>query len=250
MTEGFVPYIARDRRIGPYRFDMLITDPVAKDWYDSSPDQWMRERQWCIDTIRPGFTVLDCGAHHGLMTTLFALATGPTGVVHAWDPSPANAEVIARNAALNGCANVVVHACGVGDAPAELPFFENRGNVMVLGERADLAAAGKVRIVRLDDDIDPGLKVDFLKMDVEGHDLPALRGATRILGMRPYLMLELHLFLYEDRLATVTAILELLARFGYSMWLDDFQTAVDIGASPDPARLTSLEHAQLYCVPV
>jgi FkbM family methyltransferase len=250
MTDAFNPYIAKDRTIGPFRFDMHIEDPVAKDWYDSTPNQWQRERQWCMDTIRPGFNVLDVGAHQGLMTTLFALCTGPSGTVHAWEALPSNAALVERNAALNGLHNVVVHPRGVGSAPARLPMFENQGNIVVLGAQSEYPVTGSIDIVRLDDDVDPAMRVDFLKIDVEGHDLHALNGAQKVLSQRPFLMLELHNFLFQDRQQTVLEIVEVLKRYDYYVWVDDFTTATDIGRNPDPVWLASLRHAQLYCSPV
>jgi FkbM family methyltransferase len=249
MSGSFVPYIAKDRTVGPYHFDLHIEDQVAKEWYDSTPNQWQRERQWCIDTIKPGFTVLDCGAHQGLMTTLFAMCAGPTGVVHAWEVLPQNALLVERNAALNGCHNVIVHPRGVGSENAKMAMNENQGNVVVLGQNSDLAETGIIEIVRLDDDVDPSLKVDFLKVDVEGHDLHALRGAPRILAQRPFLMLELHNFLFEHRQETVSSIVDILTDLNYYIWVDDFTTAFDIGRAPDPVWLASLKHAQLYCAP-
>ncbi|MCK8782959.1 FkbM family methyltransferase [Roseomonas sp. NAR14] len=250
MPESFSPYVARERHVGPYRFDMHIKDPVAREWYDVEPDQWQRERQWCIDTIRPGFNVLDCGAHQGLMTLLFSLCTGPAGTVHAWEALPRNAALIARNAALNGRTNIVVHPRGIGSEPAFVPINENHGNIVVLGAAAELEETGRIEIVRLDDDVDPAMPVHFLKIDVEGHELHALRGARRILSARPYLMLELHNFLFRDRRQTVAGILRILDEFGYYLWVDDFTRAMDVGRSPDPVWLAGLTHAQLYCVPV
>ena len=249
MSDSFIPYIARDRVVGPYKFDLHIEDPVAKEWYDSNPNQWQRERQWCMDTIRPGFNVLDCGAHQGLMTILFALCAGPAGVVHAWEVLPKNAALIERNVALNGCHNVIVHPRGIGSENARLPMNENQGNVVVLGQNSELATTGSIEIVRLDDDVDPSLRVNFLKIDVEGHDLHGLRGAPRILAQRPFLMLELHNFLFVDRKQTVTEIVKILTDLNYYIWVDDFTTAFDVGRAPDVEWLAGLKHAQLYCAP-
>jgi hypothetical protein len=46
---------------------------------------------------------------------------------------------------------------------------------------------------RLDDLLDPGARVDFMKIDVEGAAAVALRGASRILDdQRPVIYIELH----------------------------------------------------------
>jgi FkbM family methyltransferase len=68
-----------------------------------------------------------------------------------------------------------------------------------------------VRTVRLDDTVDR--LVGLIKIDVEGHELSALRGATRLLSQhRPNLLLEL-----EDRhsLGCVAAAFDFLSGFGY-----------------------------------
>lgn len=61
--------------------------------------------------------------------------------------------------------------------------------------------------------------VTFMKLDVEGHELPALRGAERTIRRdRPVLLVEL-----EARIQPVTPVLELLASWGYepSVFVDD-----------------------------
>ncbi|WP_250036520.1 FkbM family methyltransferase [Paractinoplanes maris] len=53
--------------------------------------------------------------------------------------------------------------------------------------------------------------VRFLKIDVEGHEVPALRGAERTLRRdRPMMIVEL-----EERIQEVEPVLELLAGWGY-----------------------------------
>src|SRR5581483_7494883 len=123
---------------------------------------------------RPGSTVVDCGAHHGMMTVLFSKAVGPQGRVIAYEVLPENASVIRQNAVLNRCDNVTVRPVGIGAAPGSLTVTENASNTVVLGD----AASGEriVEIVRLDDDLPAALNIDFIKVDVEGHDLEALQG--------------------------------------------------------------------------
>jgi FkbM family methyltransferase len=54
-------------------------------------------------------------------------------------------------------------------------------------------------------------EVRFVKLDVEGHELPALRGAERTVRRdRPLLLVEL-----EERIQPVEPVLDLLAGWGY-----------------------------------
>ena len=61
------PYPAPPRRCGDLVFDFLIADAVAASWYDY-PDQSLPERVWCREHIQPGNVIIDCGAHHGMMS--------------------------------------------------------------------------------------------------------------------------------------------------------------------------------------
>jgi len=251
MSEVFEPYIARERFIGPYKFDVHVEDELARQWY-SYPDQWQSERQWWIDTIKPGATVLECGAHQGLTTVLLALCTGPTGVVHAWEASPSNAALIERNAKLNGLRNIVVHPRAAGDRQGFLPVHDNMGSFMVLSSDQDPRMSTKVEVVRLDDDYDHSRKVDFLKIDVDGADLEVLLGAPKILSDRPYINLELHNFLFDDPAKTVSKIIQIFRDLEYSFKIDayDDKEIHDVGMSPDIAWLTSMRFSQLFCTPV
>jgi len=249
MTADFQPYISKDRYIGPHHFDVHIEDAVGRDWYDTTQNLWMQERQWCMDVIKPGFNILDCGAHQGVMTLLFALCTGPTGIVHAWEPVAQNASLIARNAALNGCHNVIVHQRGVGSAPGIVPVNDNLGNVVIHAGDHMPVATGTIQIVRVDDDIPADLHVDLLKIDVEGYELQALHGASRVLSQRPLLMIEMHNFLFADRRAVVSEIVQLLQGHNYRFRIDDFTSLTDAGYDPDIGWLADLKHAQLLCHP-
>ncbi|NTJ64435.1 FkbM family methyltransferase [Agrobacterium rhizogenes] len=251
MSEVFEPFIARERFVGPHKFDIHIQDELGRQWY-SYPNQWQSERQWWIDTIRPGATVLECGAHQGLTTVLLALCAGPSGVVHAWEASPANAAVIERNAKLNGLENVVVHPRAAGDRKGMLPVHDSQGSFMVLASDQDPRMSTKVDVVRLDDDYDHLRKVDFLKIDVDGADLEVLLGAPKILSYRPYINLELHTFLFDNPVKTVSTTMKIFEDLNYSFKVDayDGKEVIDVGTSPDIGWLTSFKFVQLFCTPV
>jgi len=129
-------------------------------------------------TIRPGHVFVDVGAHAGEYT-LLAAALGAT--VHAFEANPALAGLVRANAARNGLPGVTVHACAASDRDGEVRFLVRRDPALSSvgsgrqGDGAEVAA----RAVRLD-----GLglpRVDVMKIDVEGAELAALRGAERLL---------------------------------------------------------------------
>ena len=251
MSDVFESFVARERIVGPHTFDVHIEDELARQWY-SYPNQWQSERQWWINVIKPGSTVLECGAHQGLTTVLLALCTGPTGVVHAWEASPSNAAMIERNAKLNGLHNIVVHPRAAGDRDGLLPVQDSLGSFMVLPSDQDPRMSTKVEVIRLDDDYDHSKKVDFLKIDVDGADLEVMLGAPRILSDRPYINLELHSFLFEDPTKAVSKIAQILEDLEYSFKVDcyDGKDIADVGTTLDVNWLTSFKFVQLFCTPV
>ena len=242
----FSPYVVQDRRFKGDVFPFLIADEIGRQWYDGSPAQEMPERLWCRRHIRPGFTIVDCGAHHGMMSVLFGRWTGPTGQVIAYEALPENAAVIARNAALNGLHNVRARDVGVGEREATVTVALNQGNVMV-------GAAGDetVRIVTLDQDLPPGLRVDFLKLDVEGSELAALRGAGRVLAQRPVVDLELHNFCFADRPGTLAEIFALLhpAFWRYEVLGEVFGELVSVRGALDLDWLAQFDNPHVFCLP-
>jgi FkbM family methyltransferase len=244
----FEPYVARARIFQDESFDFLIADETAKSWYDGSIDQYMPERAWCREHIRPNDTVVDCGAHHGLMTVLFARWVGSRGTVIAYEALPANAQVVEENARLNGLANVTVRPVGVGEKAGHVKAAINAGNVVVGG----LDGGEHVEVVRLDDDLPPGTVVDFLKVDVEGSDLRALRGAKRVLNQRPIVDLEIHNFLFPDRRRALAAIEAILSPVHWTYDVLGEVLSQDFRHFEGPLDLewlASFENPHLFCMP-
>jgi FkbM family methyltransferase len=249
-VEAFTPYILRNRKVGPIIYDLWITDPVASQWYGGE-DHMMPERAWCLEHLKPGMVVSDCGAHHGQMMLMFAKAVGPDGHVFAWEALPQNAAVIARNVALNGRHNVTVRPIGLGARHAWLPFMRGNNNAMV--NCPDVSADDeRLEVVALDEDLPAGQRVDFLKVDVEGADLAMLQGARGVLAQHPILDLELHTFAFEDVGATLGAICDILAplRYRYSLLPEVWQSPEDVGTLLDPGRLALTSNPHVFAVPL
>ena len=160
--------------------------------------------------------------------------------------------MIERNAKLNRLENIVVHPRAVGDREGLLPVLDSQGSLMMLASDQDPRLSTKVQVVRLDDDYDHSRKVDFLKIDVDGADLEVLLGAPKILSQRPYINLELHTYLFDNPVKTVSTIMGIFQDLNYSFKVDayDGKDVVDVGMSPDITWLTSFKFVQLFCTPV
>jgi len=114
-------------------------------------------------------TAVDVGGHIGLWSYNLAHRFG---VVHAFEPVAAHRECFARNVDLP---NVSLHPFALGQIEAAVAMHTaptSSGDSWVKGD-------GDIPMRRLDDLHIPD--VDFIKIDVEGYELYALRGAEETL---------------------------------------------------------------------
>lgn len=130
--------------------------------------------------VRPGDVVYDIGAHVGYYTLVAARAAGPAGHVHAFEPLPLNQRTLQGHLRMNRIDNVSLLTCAVSDAPGVLRFDPAGGT-----GRGRLSTRGtlEVPVVRIDDLVEQGLlrPPALIKMDIEGAEAAALRGALRTL---------------------------------------------------------------------
>ena len=144
--------------------------------------------------IRPGMRIVDAGANHGYYTLLFAHLAGPEGRVAAIEPNPRLAGLMRRSLYANGFdprVDLFELAAGAGDDETlhlSVPGHEPK-NGHLIGE----AAPGTVAVAgaRLETLLADWPRVDFMKVDVEGHEEAFLDGAWAIIQRdRPMLVLE------------------------------------------------------------
>lgn len=113
----------------------------------------------------------------------------------AVEPGAHALQVLQKNIRLNGCDNVEVLPVGAGEGEASgqlhLHGDLSRASFSQFEEEVDGGAGEEtVRIARLDDLVPIGRPVSFVKIDIEGYELLALRGAVRILRDRPVVLFE------------------------------------------------------------
>jgi FkbM family methyltransferase len=157
------------------------------------------ERQFVERLLRPGMTVADVGAHHGLYTLLASKRVGPKGRVIAFEPSPRECRRLEKHLRWNRCCNVQLMPFAAGEEPGEADFFvvegsRDWGNSLRPPAVDEPTKTVRVSVRRLDDALEEldVSKVDFVKLDVEGAELSVLYGAMRLLvrESRPAILAE------------------------------------------------------------
>jgi len=174
--------------------------------------------------LRPGMTVIDAGAHHGLYTLLASKRVGGDGKVMAIEPSPRERERLEKHLRLNRCSNTELVTCALGEDPEESDLYLMEGDQDWCNSLRPPAVDGPVRRVRVTvrrlDDVLAGSgvsKVDFMKLDVEGAELSVLRGAMKLLEgeSRPAILAEVQDARTEAWGYAAREILQFLVRMDY-----------------------------------
>src|SRR5262249_8462881 len=145
----------------------------------------------------PGETAIDVGANIGHMSSVLAARVQRSGKVIAFEPHPEIFEELRANAALwhanPDAGQVILHPVALSDDSRTghlqlwRHFEANRGTASLEGEgHPSEAPAGTylVPLRRLDAMIAEDERVGVMKMDVEGHELHVLKGATKLLESR------------------------------------------------------------------
>lgn len=150
------------------------------------------------ENLKAGQTVLDIGAHIGLFSVVAARLVGESGKVFAFEPTPFTRGVLGEVVALNECNNIVeIRPEAVAAEFGETVFFDT-GDTISNANSLVKTARSKVEIPITVTSVDKfvterNLKVDCLKIDVEGVELDLLRGAREtLLTQRPVARLGLH----------------------------------------------------------
>ena len=164
------------------------------DIYHPSLDRWLYlllhrlgrmgqlERQVIEACVRPGMAVLDLGGNVGLYTALFSRCVGPEGKVTVLEPAPELHQALLHTMEKNHLTNIDTYACAAGSmestADLALDFF-NSGNNWI-EQNSSQTSSIKIPVRRVD-----GLSLvrplDFIKIDIQGWEVEALRGMTGLL---------------------------------------------------------------------
>ncbi len=205
------------------------------------------EISYLRQTLRPGDTAIDVGAHKGAFTFWMARRVGATGQVIAFEPNPRLAGVLARLAAWDRRRVVDVRAVALSDheGTALLHFpGDHLGSASLVVCDDVLQPPVPVSLVRLDDHLrrfPPKSRIRLIKCDVEAHECAVLSGATATLcHHRPRLLVECGDPLQSpDRLYPVIDLMTSLGYRGYYFAGATGQRVPWQGASTDLAPLRS-----------
>jgi len=168
----------------------------------------------------PGNVFIDVGAHTGWYTIQAARAIGPAGRVIALEPDETNRRQLERNVSLNEIKNHTIIPTAVWSKSGSVQWSPGQASVWHKIDEAH--GTQTVRTVTLDDLVSQLSlpSVDWIKMDIEGAEVDAIKGAEQLLRrFRPVLFIEIH--------ETLEQVKGLLGGLGYSIDKAEFDQPPD-----------------------
>lgn len=137
-------------------------------------------------TFRPDSVIVDGGAFVGDSALLFLSRTGEKAKIFSFEPQDDNYATMLRNIAHVGANDRVTPVkFGLWSSSGTL-YFEAKGGSSHITENASTA----IRVVSIDEFFKDRGKVDIIKLDIEGAETEALKGAEYTISTyRPLLIL-------------------------------------------------------------
>ncbi len=138
--------------------------------------------------IRKGDVVLDIGANIGYYTLIFANLVGEKGKVFAFEPAPENFAILEENVHINSYRNAILVQKAISNKTSKVSLYlreDNPGDHRIYDSH-DGRKSIEIEAIRADDYFeDYQGRIDFIKMDIQGAEVGAIEGMTKLLKRNP-----------------------------------------------------------------
>jgi len=202
------------------RWDLNPHDAVDRDLFlygEKEPEDF----ELISRMLKPGDTILDIGANFGFYGLSLAKVLGPQTEVHAFEPHPQTYGRLSSHIALNGTPNVHAHPVGLSDTVDmfEIRFEpQNTGGAYLTLPTEPTDTRWLVNVTTLDRFVQEHklTRIDFVKVDIEGHEYRFLKGARATLShLLPPMMMEFSSHHLARAGHTIQEVLDELRAIGY-----------------------------------
>lgn len=171
----------------------------------------------------------DIGANQGEFS-LYAASRLKEGTVLAFEPVASTRNLLIENNRLNNFSNIKIFDFGLSDIEAEIPIYTSLDHTAHAGRHEGLSSLYKsndrshieqmVTVKNFDDIFyDKLAKLDFVKIDIEGAELFALRGMKNsLLKFKPLILIEINEETFNAAQYATKDLLEFLKEFNYEFY--------------------------------
>lgn len=139
--------------------------------------------------IQKGDTVIDIGANIGFYTKILSELVGEKGMIHAFEPDKTNFERLLSYCV--ACKNVKLNNKAIGPKTEKLKIYTSK--MLNVDHRTykpeEYEEEIEIDAVNLDEYLAGKEKVDFIKMDIQGFEMSAIKGMEQTLKANPNIKL-------------------------------------------------------------
>jgi FkbM family methyltransferase len=151
--------------------------------------------EWVDKLVTPGMVTVDVGANIGYYTIRLSRLVGPQGQVHAFEPSKRYRDRLLDHVKRNDCKNVVISDYGLSDEESEDMLYADNISATMHWPNDDKPPTFEetIRLRTLDSYVEEGnlSSLDFVKVDIDGHEQRFIAGATKTLRrFQPIILME------------------------------------------------------------
>jgi FkbM family methyltransferase len=216
---------------------------------------------YLVKNIKPNETVIELGANIGYYTIMMAKLVSPGGRIYAYEANNEVYDLALLSLKMNDLLNIVnMKNIGILDKTGEAilhytqpdncsPSKTNIGRAHIVStkRRNKGYLVKKIKVTSLDEDL-PNLKnVDWLRMDIEGSELPAIYGAKRIIESSPNLKIVMEWAPYMlQNFGSVSDLIDLLHNYGFTFYT--LKNNGDLGDIMSKAKLLKSKHTDLVLI--
>lgn len=172
---------------------------------------WRNNTSQYFDVFTPHVneSFVDCGCYDGSTAFRFAgwCAEGGVSYEKIWSFEPDRNSYEKCKGILGTLAKCEVHPYGISDKAGTVSFFANghEDARIINGKIVDSSQVESIEVVQLDEFL-KGEKVTFIKMDIEGSEYDALKGASQIIiDQKPRLAISV--YHKDDDIITIPQLL-------------------------------------------
>lgn len=135
-------------------------------------------------TVSPGDVVIDAGANEGILSVIYSQKVKENGKIFSFEPDCQNVEAFKVTVSLNPTpSNIELIEKGIWFKNMELKFHEGGNVASSIYYEGENFITKNIQVVSIDEFVmDQNIqKLDFVKMDIEGAEIEAVRGAVNSL---------------------------------------------------------------------
>lgn len=222
-------------------YRIRVNAPAWQSMYYTGAVDW-NVTHYLRRHVRPGDTVFDLGTNIGSVAIAVSRKVG-SGRIFAFEALDANYRELCFNVRRNGISNIVPIFAAITNMTGTLrvPNLTNSGNYSLASDSVDTT---EVPTWSLDDFCDcHGIeRIDLMKIDIEGSETKALRGASRLLasGAIRHILIEFNPYWLKRMRSSPDELYDLFEHFGLVVnLLTRFGTCVRTNRKSVMRRITS-----------